>query len=198
MRARPEAPKDLQAYDYILMGLVAFEDAGLQIYPPHRLLAKPEGFEAKAFLTRLEEFFEVRPVVAGLAQQVESAPEGCVIGLAIHGQGNYLLILKELDRAAWLGADHGPSWRDLDVAVLHRGILEGVLEQSEGSHFTYEKNADKAISAAHEGETGLAFIMRAVRPEQMRACAEAGEAMPQKSTYFFPKLPTGVVIHRLV
>ncbi len=193
-RDHPTAP---QPYDYLLVGLVAFEDPGLRVYPPHRLSPAPEGFDATAFLQRLEEWFKVEAVESNLPERVEEAPGACAMGVAIHGHGDYLLTLRDIDRVALLGDDHGPSWRDLDVAVLHRGIIEGVLGIPTGTEFVYERSAGKAVEAAHGGKTGLAFLLRGARSEQVRACAEAGEAMPHKSTYFFPKLPTGAVIYRL-
>jgi uncharacterized protein (DUF1015 family) len=201
-KAHPDA-KGPRPYDFVLMGLVAFEDPGLAIYPPHRLLPKPDGFESARFLEDLARWFEVVPVESSLDKEVEragkAAPSGaCIFGVAIHDKGEYLLKLRDLPRDQLLGNDRAAAWRDLDVAVLHRGVIEGILGVPEGTQFTYEKSAERAIAAAQEGEAELAFILRPTRAAQIRACAEAGEPMPQKSTYFFPKIPSGVVIHRLI
>ncbi len=187
-----------QPYDFVMMGFVAFEDPGLKIYPPHRVLAAPDGFDAARFLQALEAWFEVAPLRAedALPERVEAAPEGCVIGLALP-EGAYLLTLRDIDRAAFLGSDRAPAWRELDVAVLHRGVIERILGLPADAQFSYEKNARAAVEAVAGGEAGLAFLLRATRAEQIRACAEAGEPMPQKSTYFFPKLPSGGVLYRL-
>jgi len=196
---RGQDPADeLQPYDFVLMGFVAFEDRGLKIYPPHRLLAKPEGFNTAAFLRALEQWFVVTPVDADLATRIDDGAGDCVMGVAVHGAGDYLLTLRDIDRVALLGDDRGPAWRDLDVAVLYRGIIEGILGAPPNTRFSYEKDVNEAVAAAHSGDAGLAFLLRGMRAEQIRACAEAHEPMPQKSTYFFPKMPSGVVIHRLV
>ena len=189
-----------QPWDYALMGFVAFEDPGLKIYPPHRVAPPPPGFDADAFLAALKPWFEVTPVGVseGLPELVEATPGECVIGLVLPGKGAFLLILRDIDRIEMLGDDRGPAWRDLDVAVLHRGLLERILGFEEGAEFIYEKNAEMALAAATGDSPSLVFILRPTRPDQICACAEAGEAMPQKSTYFFPKLPSGVVIHRLL
>ncbi|MBI2423374.1 MAG: DUF1015 domain-containing protein [Candidatus Hydrogenedentes bacterium] len=186
-----------ETMNYVLMGFVAFEDAGLKIYPPHRLVKAPDAFDGAAFLKDLEKWFRVEPVQTDLAGAVEKAPGECVIGLAMHGHGEFLLTLGGFDRTLLLGSDRGPSWRDLDVAVLHRGILERILALPEAAQHAYEKNVAHAIEAAHRGQPELAFILRATKTGQIRACAEAREPMPQKSTYFFPKLPSGVVIYAL-
>lgn len=198
MRAqKPDAGP--QPYDYALMGFVAFEDPGLKIYPPHRVLEAPEGFDGKPFLEQLGKWFEVTALEPGesLPERVENAPEGCVIGLAMQGTGDYLLTLRDIDRAEFLGDDRAPAWRELDVAVLHRGIIERILGLPSNAQFTYEKNARAAVEAVRDERAGLAFLLRATRASQIRACAEAGEPMPQKSTYFFPKLPSGGVVYRL-
>jgi uncharacterized protein (DUF1015 family) len=187
-----------QAYDYVLMGFVAFDDPGLAIYPPHRVVADVPDFNAESFIAALEEYFEMIKVPSDLVARVNEDEGQCVMGVAINNKGDYLLRLREPLREKLLATEHGPAWRDLDVAVLHRGILEGLLGLPEGAEFGYEKSAPAALEAAHSGNAQLAFILRAVKPEQIRACAEAGEAMPQKSTYFFPKLPSGAVIYRLV
>lgn len=185
-------------YDYVLMGFVAFEDPGLRIYPPHRVVAETPEFNAENLIAELENWFDMIKVPGDLAKRVDDAVDGCVIGLAIQGKGDYLLRLREAGRDALLGEDHGPAWRDLDVAVLHRGILERLLGMPESAEYRYEKQARAALDAVHAGDAAMCFLLRPTRAEQIRACAEAGEAMPQKSTYFFPKIPSGAVIHRLV
>ena len=192
-----EKPDGPRAYDYILMALVSLADPGLDINPTHRLMPTPEDFQPAAFLTALDQWFEVTPVNDELAAKVQGEP-GCVFGVAIHGVGRYLVRLRDVDRAEMLGAAHGPAWRDLDVAVLHRGVLEKVLGIEEGTQLTYERDARAALAAVESGRYGLAFLLKAVHAGQIRACAEAGEPMPHKSTYFFPKMPSGLVIHRLV
>lgn len=177
------------------MGFVPFNDGGLKIYPPHRLVDAPAGFDADEFLAKLAEFFDVEKVMESLPKAVESAPGACVMGVAIAGKGDYLLSLKDIDRTLLLGDDRAPAWRDLDVAVLHRGILERILGLDEVAVHEYEKNVDAAMDAAHSGAKALSFILRATRAGQIRACADANERMPQKATYFFPKLPTGAAVY---
>ena len=191
-----ECSNSPQPYDYILMGFVAFGDPGLMIYAPHRLVPRPDGFKPSTFLTKLKRWFEVHFVDEDLPGRVRDEP-GCAIGLAIDGIGQYLLILRDIDRVHLLGDDHGPAWRNLDVAVLHRGIIERLLGLPQDSQFVYEYDPRVALEAVQRGEHDLAFLLKAVQSEEIAACAEAGDPMPQKATYFFPKLPSGLVIHRL-
>ncbi len=196
--AHPEAT-GLQPYDYVLMGFVALNDPGLKIYPAHRLVPQPAGFDAAKFVEALKPWFDVESMSSdALPERLASDPAACAIGLVIHGAGACLLKLRDIDRTTLLGSDRGPAWRDLDVAVLHRGIIERVLGIAEGAEFVYEKNLARAIEAAETGSAGLSFLLRSVKPSQVQACARDTEPMPQKSTYFFPKLPSGGVLNRLI
>lgn len=186
----PEHPAN-----FALMGFVSFDDPGLKIYPPHRVVPKPEDFDADRFLSRLAKHFRVTKLNGDLPDRVKRARGKGTIGLAIPKRGDFLLEFTG-DRVDFLGDDRGPAWRDLDVALLHRGIIERTLGIPEGTVFTYEKSAANAMSAAREGGQ-LSFILQATLAEQICACADAKEPMPQKSTYFFPKLCSGAVIHRL-
>lgn len=196
MRAQGHGPGP-HAWEFVLMAFIAFEDAGLKIYPPHRVVPLLENIDPGAFLAALETWFEVTPVEEGLRDAVANDTGPCTIGLALHRRGNYLLRLRDEDRTALLGDDRAPAWRNLDVAVLHRGILEKILALPPETEFQYQKDADLALHAVRKGAASMAFILRATKPEQIRACAGAGERMPQKATYFFPKVPSGLVIHRL-
>ncbi len=196
MRER-EQSTDLRPYDYVLMGFVPFDDAGLLICPPHRLVRRPDALSLDDLLGKLSPWFEMDPVAGDLAHAVESG-EGCRIGMAAADSRQCLLRLRSGDRARFLGDDHSEAWRALDVAVLHRGILENIMGFSESAQHAYEHDSVKAIEAVANGKADLAFILPPMHPSQVQACAEASDPMPQKSTYFFPKLPTGAVIHRLI
>ncbi len=192
-----EQPEGERPYDYILMGFVAMEDPGLRVWPTHRLADPPEGFNETAFLEAAGQWFDINPAGDDLAAQVEQAP-GCALGMAVHGGGRYLMTLRDIDRSAFLGDDRTEAWRDLDVAVLHRGIFERIMGMPEGAEYVYEPKADAALETVVSGEKGLGFFLKGTRTDQICACAHAADPMPQKSTYFYPKLPSGAVIHRLV
>jgi len=198
MRATAGSPRHGSSppYEYVLMGFVSLSDPGLHIYPTHRLLHMPRGFRVDRLLSGAANWFTVTPVAEDLAETVVAHP-GCAFGIVIHGAGQYLLSLPDIDRVAFLGPDRGPAWRDLDVAVLHRGVVERIMGLPAETYFVYERDASKVLAAVHRGDYGLGFILKATTADQIRACAEAGESMPHKSTYFFPKLPSGAVLHFL-
>jgi uncharacterized protein (DUF1015 family) len=187
----------LHPYDYAMMGFVSLNDPGLIVYPTHRLLEMPEKFDPVKFLETLGRWFDIEPAEGALDRPVEKAG-GCEIGVAFHGGGQFVLRLRQDARLDLLGGVRSTEWRALDVAVLHAGIVEQAIGPNDELTFTYERDAREALRLVREGKFGIAFIMKAATADQIRACAEAGENMPHKSTYFFPKLPTGAAIHRLV
>ncbi len=189
-----EQPSGPRPYDHFLIGLVPMEDPGFVVFPAHRILDLPGGTDMADLLKRLEEWFEITPGGADIAQEVESA-SGCVIGVAHRDGGRYLLKLRDIDRTAFLGDDHGPAWRDLDVSVLHRGILEKVVGVPEGAELVYEPDPKKTLAMVESGEKEAAFLLKPTLLQQIKACADAREFMPQKSTYLFPKLPSGAVFY---
>ena len=192
-----EQPGGDRPYDFVLMGFVDIDDPGLRVWPTHRLVDPPGGFDEPAFLKAAGEWFDIAPAGDDLAARVEAAP-GCAIGVAVHHGGRHILTLRDIDRTTLLGDDRTDAWRDLDVAVLHRGLFERIMGLPDGAEYVYEPGADAALAAVASGEKKLGFFLKGTRTEQICACAHAADPMPQKSTYFFPKLPSGAVIHRLV
>jgi uncharacterized protein (DUF1015 family) len=176
-------------YDRVLMGLTALDDPGLVVLPTHRVLSRwAEGAEAA---------FESRPAAGldalrgGLAEAPEDAH---ALGLVLP---DGMRLLTATPRA---GAT--PAQR-LDVAALEREILVPGLGADQaalaaGGTLTYTKDAAEAARLVASGEAAAAVILRPIPKAAVAAVAEAGETMPQKSTYFFPKLLTGVAFHSLV
>lgn len=189
-----EKPDGPRPYDYVLMGFIALDDPGLFVYPAHRVVDLPANFNQQEFLKQLERWFEVLAVEDDLATHVREEGD-CAIGLALRGGKRFVLRLRNIDRVELLGDAHGAAWRDLDVSVLHGGILEGILHFASDAVHIYEKDPTIAIGMVESGKKGAAFILRNMQPSQVCACAEARESMPQKATYFFPKLPSGAAIY---
>ncbi|HNT89538.1 MAG TPA: DUF1015 domain-containing protein, partial [Candidatus Hydrogenedentes bacterium] len=115
-------------YDFVLMGFVALEDEGLSVFPTHRLIARLDGFDAAALIGGIEPWFEVEETApAALPDRLAGETAACEIGVVLPDKSARLIRLRDVDRTAFLGDDRGPAWRDLDVAVLHRGIFERIL-----------------------------------------------------------------------
>jgi uncharacterized protein (DUF1015 family) len=189
---------NLQPYDYALIGLVEMNDPGLVVWPAHRLLTPPADFDPKALLEAAEPFFEIEPAgsVGELASALAKA-EACALGCVWKNESFALLRLRKDKREALLGTNDQPALRALDVTVLHRGLMEHLAGLAEGTEFAYEPRPDRVSERLAAGEFALGFMLRPMAPQQVRDCADARVYMPQKATYFFPKLPSGMVIHTL-
>lgn len=184
-------------YEYIMTAFVAFEEPGLNIYAAHRVVPASISPTFEETRARLLPYFKMEPLSAGdiRATRLDSGNEECRMILYARDAGGWLITLDESRRGELLDTDRSRAWCDLDVAVLHRGILDRLLGIADSTLLQYEKDDRDALFLVDKGDGGLAFLVRPTRPEQVRACAEAFEPMPQKSTYFFPKMPSGAVMN---
>jgi uncharacterized protein (DUF1015 family) len=189
-------------HNYTLMALTGLDDPGLTVFPTHRLLS---GFAADPERQRrlgagLRQFFEVSEV--GADELDPAGEEGVgVFGLYdnFHQQG-FRLRLKdtvELDRML---AGKPEAYRRLDSAILETLVLKELARMSEEDiterrGLEYAKSIPDALAQLESGGFDLAFFLRPVPIEQVRAVAETDENMPPKSTYFFPKVMTGMVFN---
>ncbi len=195
------AHPDLEAAAFVPMTLTALEDPGLAVLPTHRVLGGVEPIPLAALAERVGGGIRATPVagpleglLADLADAGRSAPAVLVLGRERGGLA--ALRLQWTDRAALARAS--PRER-LDVTRLERDILMGLFGASAESiarqaNLTYVKDAAEAARLVEAGEAAHAFLLNGPRPAEVVAVADAGETMPQKSTYFAPKLPTGLVI----
>jgi len=205
-------PAGERPYDYVMMTLVNLYDPGLVVLPTHRLVRNLRDLKENFLLEGLKEHFIVEPFPLApnysnfgefLKKMEEKGTHGHAFGL-YYGKGRlYLLTLREEGALSSLMPEgHSPAWKELDVSVLHCLILERILgiggaERAEEKYLTYTREEEGALRAVDGGEYQLAFFLNPTRVEQVKLVAEAGEKMPQKSTYFYPKLITGLVINSL-
>ena len=187
-----------EAAGWVLMCLVALEDPGLTVFPTHRLV-RGRGLERyEALATALRENFVIEETTPeDLAP--EPGPGPTRFGyLDSHFRRAFELTLAD---TALVPLD-GPLAR-LDAALLEALLLKGPLELTDDdiSHlrdFGYARDARQAIELVEGGEYDLAFLLRPTPVEQVSEIAAAGQSMPPKSTYFFPKVPTGLLFNPLV
>src|SRR4051794_33092928 len=187
---------------YVLACLVGLEDPGLTVYPTHRLVKDTTPSQQEALAAVLREDFEIGQVESDqLAPPPGEGPTELGY-LDAHFKQPFRLSLKEQAIADRALADHPEPYRRLDAAVLESLLLKGPLELTDDdiSHlhrFGYARDAAQAVALAESGEYDLAFLLRATPVEQVREVAAAGASMPPKSTYFFPKLLTGLLFNPL-
>ena len=189
---------------YVLMFLVALEDPGLLIFPTHRLLTglKDDSAKQEAIREAVIRDFEIEQVAR---DELEPPAGGSGVQLgymdSFHKQP-YRLTLKDQSIADAALGGKPSSYRRLDTAILEAIVLKGALGMTEDdiSHLdglAYSKSFDDAFNAVESGRADAGFFMRATPVEQVQEVAETGESMPPKSTYFFPKVPTGLVFSSL-
>jgi uncharacterized protein (DUF1015 family) len=187
---------------YVLMCLVALEDPGLTVFPTHRLLKglRPDQHETLAGAIRRDFDPAELPSTAELAPEYgEQIRVGYIDS---HFRRPYMLTLKDPAIADAALPEHAEPYRRLDTAVLEALILKGALQMTDEDidHLAglgYARNFEEAVGLIERGEFDAAFFMAPTPVEEVQAVAAAGESMPPKSTYFFPKVPTGLVFNPL-
>ncbi len=187
---------------YVLMFLCSLSDPGLTVFPTHRLLSNLQDPAVQEKLgAALKRDFEVERIEA---EELEPpASETVQFGyMDSHFKQPFRLTLKDQSIADEALPGMPEPYRKLDTAVLEALILRGALGMSEDdiSHLNglgYSKNIEDARAGIESGDWDAGFFMRATPVEQVREVAEAGESMPPKSTYFYPKVPTGLVFNSL-
>jgi uncharacterized protein (DUF1015 family) len=187
---------------YILMCLVALEDPGLTIFPTHRLVRGLSGERREALEQALARDFDIAEVSL---DEVTPEPGRGPLALGLvdeRGERARRLTLKDQAIADAALPGRSRAYRELDTGVLEALLLKNALGLSDEdiSHFNgmfYARDTLEALALVRSGEYDAAFLMRPTPVTQVREIAAAGENMPPKSTYFFPKLLTGLLFNPL-
>lgn len=195
----------LPGADYILMTLTDMEDPGLTVFPTHRLVRGLEGFDGAALLSACQEDFSLAPCKTrqeSLAALEEAYREGQHAFALYSGREWTVLTLKDPAVMEALLPGTSPAYRTLDVSILHSLVLERLLgidkeNMASQKNLTYTRSAEEAQRSVDQGESQCCFLLNPTRVEEIGQVAQNGEKMPQKSTYFYPKLITGLVVNSL-
>jgi uncharacterized protein (DUF1015 family) len=187
---------------YLLMCLVALEDPGLTVFPTHRLLSGLDAAQSQRLREAVRRDFEITDVPP---EQLAPAPGTGPLQLGYidaQEQRPLRLALKDQAIADAALSGHSEAYRQLDTGVLETLLLKDTLGLTDAdiSHLRglrYARTAEQALALVRSGECDVAFLMRPPPVAQVRDVADAGENMPPKSTYFFPKLLTGLLFNPL-
>lgn len=163
---------------YVLAYLCAADDPGLRIFATHRIV-RGDGTLERA----IDRYFERSPIDAGAIGDIQP-------GIVVARDGRYEQLKLKVDADL---SEVRPAWRDLPVAQAEELLLREARDA--GAEIAYEHDTNAAIAATEAGAT--AVLLRAVDPETLRRVADAGERLPQKTTYFYPKVPAGLVVRPL-
>ncbi len=205
----PDAP-----HHFVLSFFCGMADPGLLILPTHRLLHSIAGFEADKLLAEAGRWFTVMRLSedprtpAGLSAalaKLAASGKGQPSFLAVSEKGTRADLLALRGDAPLGGVPELPArteLRSLDVTLLHALLLQHALKLSQQSqerqeNLRYVKDAAEGVAAVANGLAQIGFLLNPTLMRQVREVAEAGEVMPQKSTFFYPKLPSGMVFNPL-
>ncbi len=200
--ARGSSSTTTQPFDYVMMTLVAFDDPGLVILPTHRIARRlsPEAFASFDHSCRrnfkIEEFDDHKRFLSELARRGQG-----VLGVSLANDPKFrLLTLRATTDLSAMMPDSPAAVRELDVSVLHSLIFDRIFglkpdEIRAGGNLEYTIDASGALAEVLSGSAAGAFLMNAPTVHDIERVTAAGATMPEKSTYFFPKLLTGLVMN---
>jgi uncharacterized protein (DUF1015 family) len=196
-------------FNYRMVILANMFDEGLSIFPTHRLIKK-SNIDFDDFLEKLNEYFVVAEKKVGSSKEnIAEIREKIKDDLETKDEHKFVMYLKDkyyllkLKDEAFMdkfAGDRSKTWRTLDVSILHIIILEhilGINQENLEDHVKYTRVDEEAIQFVDGGKYDLSFLMNATKIEELKAIADAGEHMPQKSTFFLPKMLSGLVIYKM-
>lgn len=207
---------DSDPANYCLFVLVAMQDPGMIVLPTHRVLGGMTGFSMEKFMDVASELLNVQPFEGDSLESLEAAlPHHAselggshAMGFYVPGEKDQQLFIattRSDDPLAKSFSSQSEAWRQLDVAILQHAIVEGVCEP----HFCNNDGGTGKVTwkfphslaqfkrDADDGDHQLGVVLQATPLDSVRLVSEACELMPQKSTFFYPKLATGLVINPL-
>ncbi len=186
--------------------LCNMNDSGLVVLPTHRLLHGLNAFSPEELLKRADELFDVTAIAGGardpelVRREIAAASTTHTSFAAIFPERDDAMLFRlraNLDLAS-LGVTGGGALTRLDVTILHTLVIDRLLgidaeAQAAQTHIKYVKDTGDAFRRTAAGEGQVCFVMQPTPVEQVKAVADAGEVMPQKSTFFYPKIASGIV-----
>jgi uncharacterized protein (DUF1015 family) len=216
-RARAGEPNPDAPYEFSMMTFINTRSAGLTILPTHRVVANLRDFSWSNVRRYLEPWFatevfpfpdesQLQQAQAKFLERLTAAKEQRAIGVYPKSEpasrAFYVLTLRPQAEIAQILPGLSALQRQLDVVLLHQGILEPVLgitphAVTAEANLTYEREASAAIDAVDRGAAQIVFLLNPVDVELVMKVATAGEVMPQKSTDFYPKLLSGITMYRV-
>ena len=205
--ASPSSNKE-EPYDFVMMTMIDMADPGLVILPAHRLVGGLSAAAIEGLAAKLPSFFNIKETrldKANLDKQISS-----LLADNMHGQTLILCVLKKYTLMSLTLKDpesvrsmfpafHSDIYQKLDVSIVDHVILEellGITQEQMGSFLNWVHEPALAVEKVLKGECQLSIIVNPVKPGAIKAIADVSDRMPKKSTYFYPKVPAGLVSYR--
>lgn len=195
-------------FNYRMVILANIYDEGLSILPTHRLIKIPDFKrsyvlkEIGKYFTVKEKYFKDKKNLNILSEQIKkelNSNKQHKFALLFHNK-YYILTLKEEGIMEKFSSERSKTWRTLDVSILHKLILENIMGINEGNiedYVKYTRDDIEAIEQVQNNNYNCSILMNATKINELKSIAEANEHMPQKSTYFLPKMLSGLVIYKM-
>jgi len=213
MRARHGNHQLNRVYEYVMMYLTNITDKGLTILPTHRLFKSYPNFKIEKFLSSAKKWFEVTsfPFATHSQKDVTTvfldtlkkySQNTTAIGFYHSGTENYYVLSLKSKAREEIGDDVHSSIKKLDVLVLSRLILQRILgikrdELDNEKIIQYESNTNGALTSVHSGNYQMVFLVNPTKIEQILEITGNSLIMPRKSTYFYPKIVSGLVFNKI-
>ncbi len=194
------------SFNYRMVILANMFDEGLAILPTHRFVKKDINWDDA--IEKLKEYFTIEEKKASgsntediSAQIMKDISTDIEHKFAIYLKDKYLILtLKDEESMDKFASDRTKTWRTLDVSILHKIVLDhimGINQDNLEEHVKYTRVDEEAIKFVDSGKFDFSVLMNATKIEELKAIADAGEHMPQKSTYFLPKMLSGLVMYKM-
>jgi len=194
-------------FNFIMVVLANMYDEGLSILPTHRFVKKSDVsinnclIELKKYFTIEEKKFDKKDAKTLSKKIIEDIKTKDKHKFALYTKDKYIVLtLKNEKTMDDFAPDRSKTWRTLDVSILHKVVLEhamGINQDNLEDHVKYTRVDEEAIKYVNQGKYDFSFFMNATKINELKAIADSGEHMPQKSTYFLPKMLSGLVAYKM-
>jgi uncharacterized protein (DUF1015 family) len=190
--------------NYVMMYFCPMEGEGITILPSHRVITIPDNFDDKKFVEEVGRYFEVEKINSNSAEEGASEFLGRVevmgkgsIGCSLGDDNFYILKLMDIESVQkFFPSSMHDLVKDLDVTILRSVIVEGIMG-IDNPDIVYTKDGAEAIKMSGDAKKA-AFLINPTKIEEVREVSLMGERMPQKSTYFYPKVSSGLLLYKLI
>jgi uncharacterized protein (DUF1015 family) len=196
-RTKEQSPTGKGAFNYVMMELVEFSDPGLVVLPLHRLVRGILPSRLMSLGDRLKDFFAVESVAIRTGSW--QLPVDSYLGILGLQPGSLVVLKKRQDVSleAMMPTNRSQVYREFGVSMLNHIVLDSILSGVKDTKIAYTVDLEEAHQQIREGQHQLAFLLHPPQLGMVKAVADAQDRMPRKSTYFYPKLPAGLVINPL-
>ncbi len=195
-----------ELYNYTMMFLENINDPGLLIFPTHRMVRSLVGYSEQAVISQLSENFDIvridaDDIEASISQKLAENTDIPSFAMYTGKEYYYLLRLRNYVEADNANEEKSLAYRHLDVTILHSLILGKAFGMTESDlknqgYLSYTRNISEAVNEVKGGTFQCCFMLNATKTHQVKDVATEGEKLPQKSTYFYPKLITGLLMNK--